>query len=38
MFGTEKGRISRKTGADKRISGWPFPNVQSEKKRGRKRL
>ena len=38
MFGTEQGRISRKTGADKRISGWPFRNAESEKKKGRKKL
>ena len=38
MFGTEKGRISMKTGADKRISGWPFRNVEREKNKGRKRL
>lgn len=38
MFGTEKGRISRRTGVDKRISGWPFRNVESEKKKGKKRL
>ena len=37
MFGTEKGRISRRTGADKRISGWPFRNVGSDKNQGRKK-
>lgn len=38
MFGTEKGRISKRTGVDKRISGWPFRNVESEKKKGKKVL
>ena len=38
MFGTEQGRISRKTGADRRISGWPFRNAESEKKKGWKKL
>ena len=36
MFGTEKGRISKRTGADKRVSGWPFRNVERDKKRGKK--
>lgn len=35
MFGTERGRISKRTGTDKRISGWPFRNVDSEKKKGK---
>ncbi|KAI9644937.1 hypothetical protein NHQ30_006971 [Ciborinia camelliae] len=29
LFGTASGRISRKTGADKRTSGWPFGNQES---------
>ncbi|CAD6447159.1 937683d4-87a0-49f7-8a38-cbb9108e95a1 [Sclerotinia trifoliorum] len=29
LFGTESGRISKKTGADKRTSGWPFGNQES---------
>ena len=32
MFGTEKGRISKRTGADKRVSGWPFRNVARDRK------
>ncbi|KAI4278344.1 MAG: hypothetical protein L6R38_005279 [Xanthoria sp. 2 TBL-2021] len=38
VFGTEKGRISKRTGADKRTSGWPFKNEEADKKKGRKRL
>lgn len=39
MFGTSDGRISRKTGADKRTSGFPFKNVEAEKKNaGKKRV
>ncbi|KAL8859484.1 MAG: hypothetical protein Q9178_004162 [Gyalolechia marmorata] len=38
VFGTEKGRISKRTGADKRTSGWPFKNEESDKKKGKKRL
>jgi hypothetical protein len=39
LFGTEKGRISKTTGADKRTSGFPFANSESarEKKRESKR-
>lgn len=40
MFGASSGRISRKTGADKRMSGWPFKNAEADKKRvvpGKKR-
>lgn len=29
LFGTASGRISRKTGADKRTSGWPLGNQES---------
>ncbi|QSZ28992.1 hypothetical protein DSL72_003501 [Monilinia vaccinii-corymbosi] len=35
LFGTTSGRISRKTGADKRTSGWPFGNQQSASARKR---
>ncbi|MCJ1252468.1 hypothetical protein MMC24_000274 [Lignoscripta atroalba] len=39
LFGSSSGRISRKTGADKRTSGFPFSNAEaSKKKAGRKRL
>jgi hypothetical protein len=39
LFGTEKGRISKTTGADKRTSGFPFANSESarEKKKESKR-
>ncbi|KAK4040046.1 hypothetical protein C8A01DRAFT_35918 [Parachaetomium inaequale] len=34
MFaGDGKRRVSRRTGADKSTSGWPFKNVEAEKKR-----
>jgi len=38
LFASSDGRISRKTGADKRTSGFPFKNSEaaSEKKKGRK--
>ena len=39
MFGTEGGRISKRTGADKRTSGFPFKNAEADKKKaGRKRI
>lgn len=38
MFGSSNGRISRKTGADKRVSGFPFKNVEADKKKGKKSL
>ncbi|MCJ1484664.1 hypothetical protein MMC06_004837 [Schaereria dolodes] len=39
LFGSSSGRISRKTGADKRTSGFPFSNAEADKKKvGRKRL
>ena len=39
LFGSEKGRISKKTGADKRTSNFPFENKESakEKKKDSKR-
>lgn len=38
MFGNDS-HVSKRTGADKRTSGWPFGNrVADEKKAGRKRL
>jgi len=39
LFGTEKGKISKRTGADKRTSGFPFKNAEADKKRaGKKRI
>lgn len=39
LFGSEKGKISKKTGADKRTSNFPFQNTESakEKKKESKR-
>lgn len=39
LFGSEKGRISKRTGADKRTGNFPFANAESarEKKRESKR-
>ena len=33
MFGTSGGRISKRTGADKRTTGFPFKNVSAYNKR-----
>lgn len=33
LFATDRGRISRKTGADKRTSGFPFRNTEADKKK-----
>ncbi|KAI5802636.1 hypothetical protein FPQ18DRAFT_231997, partial [Pyronema domesticum] len=33
LFGASNGSISRKTGADKRTSGYPFKNLEADKKR-----
>jgi len=40
LFASSSGRISRKTGADKRLSGFPFGNKEADKKRssGKKTL
>ncbi|PVI07101.1 hypothetical protein DM02DRAFT_351446 [Periconia macrospinosa] len=35
LFASTDGRISRKTGADKRTSGFPFKNHEADKKKGR---
>ncbi|KAH7080466.1 hypothetical protein BKA63DRAFT_506500 [Paraphoma chrysanthemicola] len=35
LFASSDGRISRKTGADKRTSGFPFKNSEAEKRKGR---
>ncbi|PGH00488.1 hypothetical protein AJ80_09179 [Polytolypa hystricis UAMH7299] len=33
LFASEKGRISRRTGADKRMTGFPFGNKEADRKR-----
>lgn len=33
--GSNSGHISRRTGADKRTSGFPFANAAAEKKKAR---
>jgi len=38
LFASSNGRISRKTGADKRTSGFPFKNAESDKKKAGKKL
>ncbi|KAI9727033.1 MAG: hypothetical protein M1834_008559 [Cirrosporium novae-zelandiae] len=40
LFGNESGRISKRTGRDKRTSGWPFGNRESKRglKEERKRI
>lgn len=39
MFAGEKARVSRRTGADKRTSGFPFANAEAEKRKaGKKRF
>jgi hypothetical protein len=35
LFASSDGRISRKTGADKRTSGFPFNNKEAAKKKGK---
>ncbi|KAI9839989.1 MAG: hypothetical protein M1819_000181 [Sarea resinae] len=35
LFASSGGRISRKTGVDKRTSGWPFKNAEAEKRKGK---
>jgi len=37
LFAASDGKISRKTGADKRTSGFPFKNMESEKKKAGKK-
>lgn len=34
LFASSSGRISRKTGADKRTSGFPFNNAEADKRKG----
>lgn len=38
LFAGDKRRISKRTGADKRTSGWPFKNSEAEKKKDKKRI
>jgi len=33
LFATDRGHISRRTGADKRTSGFPFKNVEADKRK-----
>ena len=33
MFGGNKGHISKRTGADKRTSGFPFKNAEADKRK-----
>ncbi|OJJ74801.1 hypothetical protein ASPBRDRAFT_40009 [Aspergillus brasiliensis CBS 101740] len=35
LFASSNGKISRKTGADKRTTGFPFKNREAEKKHGK---
>ncbi|KAL1883139.1 hypothetical protein VTK73DRAFT_9506 [Phialemonium thermophilum] len=35
LFGSDKGHISKRTGADKRTSGFPFKNAEADKRRGK---
>jgi hypothetical protein len=35
LFASSDGRISRKTGADKRTSGFPFKNSEADKRKAR---
>jgi len=37
LFGSSNGRISRKTGADKRTSGFPFGNKEADKRKSGKK-
>jgi hypothetical protein len=36
LFASSDGRISRKTGADKRTSGFPFKNAEADKRKGKR--
>lgn len=36
LFASTDGRISRKTGADKRTSGFPFKNSEADKRKAKK--
>ena len=37
LFASSDGRISKKTGADKRTSGFPFKNVEADKRKAGKK-
>lgn len=37
LFASSHGRISRRTGADKRMTGFPFKNAEADKKREAKK-
>lgn len=37
MFGGDKARVSRRTGADKRTSGFPFRNTEADKRKAGKK-
>lgn len=37
LFATDKGHISRRTGKDKRVSGFPFKNIDADAARGKKK-
>ena len=37
LFASSSGRISRKTGADKRTSGFPFSNTEADKRKAGKK-
>jgi hypothetical protein len=36
LFANSEGKISKKTGADKRTSGFPFKNVEADKRKAAK--
>lgn len=38
MFANEKGHLSNRTGADKRTSGFPFKNAESDKRFAKKEI
>lgn len=38
MFGSDKGHISKRSGADKRTSGFPFKNNEADKRFPKKDL
>ncbi|KAK4193307.1 hypothetical protein QBC35DRAFT_481180 [Podospora australis] len=38
LFAGDKRRISKRTGADKNTSSWPFKNSEADKKKHKKRL
>jgi len=38
LFGVSNGHISRKTGADKRTSGFPFKNKEADKRKAQQEV